>query len=102
MSKLSLAHVNIIEMLGVESLPIEKRQEIVMSALELVETRTLNRVLSMLDETSQDGFERLLHELEDTEKVAAFLQTHGIDYMKISEEEVEKIKEELLESAEEE
>jgi hypothetical protein len=101
MPKPSLSHVNIIEMLGIQSLPIEKRQEIVMSALELVETRTLNRVLAVLDQTSREGFERLLHDPEDTDKIATFLRTHGIDYWKITEEEIEKVKQELLESAEE-
>lgn len=102
MSKLSLSHVNIIDMLGVASLPIEKRQEIVMSAVELIETRTLNRVLGMLDQTSQEGFERLLHDPEDTDKIGTFLQTHGVDYMKITEEEIEKVKQELLEEVENE
>jgi hypothetical protein len=97
MSKIPLAHVNIIEMLGIQSLPLDQRQEIVMSAVELVETRSLNRILEMMDQTSREGFERLLHDTDDIIPITTFLQTHGIDYIKITEEEVEKVKQELLE-----
>jgi len=101
MNKIPLTHVNIIEMLGIASLSDEVKHDIVMSAVELIETRTLTRILDTLDETSREGFERLLHDSEDVQAISSFLIGHGIDYLKITEEETEKVKEELLPLGEE-
>lgn len=101
MNKIPLTHVNIIDMLGIASLAPEVKHEILMSAVELIETRTLVRILDTLDETSREGFERLLHDTEDVQAISTFLQTHGIDYWKITEEEIEKVKKELLPLGEE-
>ena len=96
MKKLQLANANIIHLLGIESLPLDERKEITESAVELVEARTLNRIAGMLDETKQQ--ELIGHlEAENSDAVSEFLNQNQIDLIAITEEEVEKVKQELLE-----
>jgi len=95
MSKIPLTHVNIIKLLGIESLPIDQRQEIVMSAVELVETRAMNKALKTLGNDKKEEFSKIL-ETQDSEALEKFFQENNINYMAIIEEEVGKIKQELL------
>lgn len=96
MKKLNLSHTNIIHLLGIESLPLDERKEIVESAVELVESRTLNRVVEMLDRAKQQELTKHL-EAEDSDVVSEFLNQNQIDLVAVTEEEAEKVKQELLE-----
>ena len=99
MSKISLTHANIIELLGVESLPLEKRHEIVESVAELVEARVRNRILESLDESKQSELNPILR-TGDSEALGKFLVDNGINYLQLMEEETERVKQELLKVAE--
>lgn len=98
MPNLPLEQQNIIKMLGIESLPIDERQEIVMTAVELVETRTFNRILNMLDQEKKSEFAEALA----AENVADFFEKNGISYATILEEETQRVKQELQEATKEE
>jgi len=100
MTKLPLTHANIIHLLGIESLSLDKRKEIVTSALELAEARVLDRAMKELSGKQQKAFAAAL-EAEDPDAVSAFLEKNKIDLLAFLEEEVEKIKHELLEVAKE-
>ncbi len=95
MAKIPLTHVNIIQMLGIKSLSLDERKEIVESAIELVETRTFNRVMRALPESKREELIKLL-EAEDQEAVSLLLAQNQIDLVVLTEEEVEKVKQELL------
>lgn len=81
---------NLITMLGLESLPEERRIAILQTASELVQKRILIRLMENLsDEDAAEG-EQLG---EDPEKFLAFLvEKSGMDLMGIVNEEVEKLK----------
>lgn len=100
MSKVPLTHANIIKLLGVESLPMEDRQAIVENATELVETRVLARILGMLSDAKKNEFGKIV-ESADTDAVSRFFEENNIDYVALTEEEIEGVKQELLEVAKE-
>ncbi|HXF44102.1 MAG TPA: DUF5663 domain-containing protein [Candidatus Paceibacterota bacterium] len=95
MNKLPLTHANIVKLLGLESLPLDERKEILESASELVETRTFNRVMEVLPEAKRAEFSAML-ESQNKEKLPDFFNQNNIDLVAITEEEVEKVKQELL------
>lgn len=94
-----LSHANIIEILGVQTLPIEKRTALVDAVIDLVDARVRNRVLEALTEKEREHFITLL-ESEDEDVLANFLDDNNIDLLKLSEEEVQKAKEELVDFTE--
>ena len=90
-----LTNANIIHLLGIESLPLDERKEIVESALELVETRTINRVMEMLNESQRKELTGLF-EKEEIDAIHDLLEKNKINLLSLTEEEVEKVKRELL------
>src|SRR3990167_8460924 len=100
MPKLPLTHANIINLLGIESLPLDERKEILMTAVELVETRTFNRVMERLPDNTKEELTKLL-EAEDADAMADFLGRYNMDLVGITEEEVEQVKQELLKTSKE-
>lgn len=95
MPKLPLTNANIIHLLEIESLPLDERKEIIESALELVETRTINRVMEILNEPQRKELTELL-EKEDLNAIHDLLEKNKINLLSLTEEEVEKVKRELL------
>jgi hypothetical protein len=96
MKRLHLTHANIIQLLEIESLPLDERKEIIASAVDLVEARALNRVTELLSESDQESLTKHLEE-DDSDAVSELLSQNKINLVSIIEEEVEKVKEELLE-----
>lgn len=96
MPSIPLTHANIIELLGIASLPLDERKEIVMKAIELVETRTFNQVMDQLEEGEQERLSEAL-DAEDHDTITELLETAGVDLLALTEEEVERVKHELLE-----
>lgn len=94
-----LTHANIIELLGIESLPLEERISIVEEAANLVETRTLARMMDMLSPQEQEAFTNLM-EAGDDAALTALIDRKNIDMFAIASEETEKLKHELLGVAE--
>jgi len=94
MIQLPFTHANIIKILGVETLPLQERIELVETVADLVDTRLRNRILESLDEPAQKELVDLL-EREESDGVKVFFETHNIDMLALMEEEVEKVKHEL-------
>ena len=99
MNDFPLAHANIIQLLGIASLPLDERMEIVQSAVELVETRTMGRAMEKLNADQQKELAAAF-EAEDEGAVADILSKNSIDLLALTEEEAERVKRELLEVAE--
>ncbi len=97
MNMIPLSHANIIDLLGLAPLPLDERQEIVESAAELVEMRTMNRVLGALEDVQKLALLSALEE-EDSVAVADIFSKNQIDIVAIVEDEVEKGKQELVET----
>ncbi|MEK7464527.1 MAG: hypothetical protein AAB617_01985 [Patescibacteria group bacterium] len=93
-NRLPLTHTNIIELLKLQSLPLDEKKEILQSSLELIETRTFNRVAELLDDVGRQEFTELA-EKEDLVAIQTLMDKKQIDILAITEEEVEKLKMEL-------
>ena len=105
-SGLRLDQRNIIALLGIESLPDERKISIVNKVNELVQKQLLLRIMEFLDDEKTEEFERLVDSLDDVEageagsKLAAFFQANVpmLDTWLI--EEVNQVKEALVGVAE--
>ena len=87
---------SLIEILGLESLPVEAQTKIVETAGEVLEMRILNRILNTLNEDEKDALTALL-EAKNQDGIIAFMKEKGIDMMGILQEEIQKFKKETLE-----
>lgn len=94
MPKIPLSHANIIQILGIESLPLDQRKEIVDQAINLVETEAFNRVMEKLDEENRQNLVSAL-ENQDDDSVAEIFTNNGINLVEITEKETEKVKQDL-------
>ncbi|MFB6212802.1 MAG: DUF5663 domain-containing protein [Candidatus Magasanikbacteria bacterium] len=99
MTQIPLTQANIINILGIESLPEEQKIKIVENALELIDTRTITRVVKQLDEEKTEKFADLM-EQENIEETQKLLKEEGINLLEITREEVEKLKKEFKSIAE--
>ncbi len=89
---------NIIEELGLEILPDEQKLRLLDKMASLVETRLMIRVGEKLSETERAEFSNLMTE-GDSEKIFAWLASHGINVEEWLLEEVGHLKSELREQA---
>jgi hypothetical protein len=85
---------NIIKILGIESLPEERKVQIVNQATELVLKRLMIRMLETLDEVKQKEFATVLEKGEQ-QGIAGFIQTNVPNFPQWMSEELQKIKEDL-------
>jgi len=94
MPHLPLVHANIIEILGLQNLPEKERIKIVADSINLIETRALNQIISILDKDKQEELTEILDK-EDEVRLYQFLGDHKIDIISIVEQETEQLKQEL-------
>jgi len=87
---------NIIEELGLESLPDEQKLRLLDKMASLVETRLMIRVGEKLSEAERAEFSNLMTE-GDSEKIFAWLTVRGINVEEWLLEEVGRLKSELQE-----
>jgi hypothetical protein len=92
----SLYRANVIDLLDIASLPLEQKHEIVETATELVETRALVSILSLLEDDQKKNFAEAVRE-EDMEALNKLFEENGVDYLSIIEVELERVKADLLE-----
>jgi hypothetical protein len=94
-SKHPLSQANIITLLGVESLPQGDREELLETATQLVETRVLARVVHLLSDAELQKFNWHM-ERDEMEFATTLLKQKGISLFDLYDEEVERVKKELL------
>lgn len=93
----NLLEANIIEELGLESLPEERKIAIVQMMTDLVQKRVMLRIMEILSEAEKDEFEKLLKEKgEGAPEAAEFLKEKIPNLDEIVKEEIIKVKEEAL------
>lgn len=85
---------SIINILGIQSLPDERKVEIVEQATDLVQKRLLVRVMTALDEAKRVEFESVM-EAGDQAKMSEFVSANVPEFSSWMAEEVNRIKEEL-------
>ncbi|MEX1014519.1 MAG: hypothetical protein WDZ80_05150 [Candidatus Paceibacterota bacterium] len=99
MAKLPIK-TNIINLLEIDSVSFENKQEIIEKSTELIEQKSLNKVLESLDENNIDKFKELL-ENQNEEEIYDFLKQENIDLIKIIEEETKEVRKSILENLKE-
>lgn len=89
---------NIINILGIESLPDERKAALVDQMTNLVQKRMLLRILDSLDEVKRSEFEKLLDQ-NDQAKLNEFIKDKVPQMADWLMEEVLKIKQEMADLA---
>lgn len=93
-----LLSANIIEALGVENLPDDKKANLLASMIDLVQKRVTLRLIEGLPESELAEFGKLA-DSKDSEALASFAEKHGKNFEEIIKEETAKLKGELIERA---
>jgi len=86
---------NIISALKLESLSSQKKAEIIINATSLVEKRVINRVLESVSNEDIQKF-KMEKKSISSDNLAALLKDANLDVVKIIQEEVQKVKKELI------
>lgn len=97
MNPQEIINENIIAALGLQSLPLEKKQEVLNKLVELVQKRIMLRVMDGL--SKEDG-EKMAELEKNPMDMLAFIAEKFPNFEEIVKEEVEKVKEEALAAAE--
>jgi hypothetical protein len=95
---INLDQQSIINILGIQSLPDERKVEILEQASDLIQKRILVRVMESLDDSKRKEFETLLESPEQT-KLDEFLATNVPDFTVWMMEEVNRLKQEMADLA---
>ncbi len=85
---------NIIAALGIESLPDDKKIEMIEKMSELVQKRIVLNILKQLDDDEKEKFVEATSNKQD-EEVKEMLDKHGIDMLQVIQEETSNLKQEL-------
>jgi len=94
-----LLEANLIKLLELELLPLDKKVKILQQTAELVQKRLMVRLLNQLNDTEQKEFLDLLDaEGREAEK-EEFLARHFPNLEELMDEEIVKVKGDLKESA---
>ena len=93
-----LLSTNIIEALGIESLPDDKKANLLASMIDLVQKRVTFRLIEGLSESELGEF-GVIAESKDSGTLASFAEKHGKNLEEIIKGETAKLKGELIERA---
>ncbi len=89
---------NIIEVLGLEALPDERKIKMVQQMANLVQKRLMLRIMEQLTEEEKDEFEKILEGEDNIDlAVAEFIQNKVPNFDEMVKEEIVKVKKELVE-----
>jgi hypothetical protein len=94
MDNSALLKANIIDLLGLEGLPEEKKQALLAQMGAVVEDRVMDRVLSRLNETQKLELDQILQQ-DSAEAVEAFLAKNASDMNTLMQEEILRMKTEM-------
>jgi len=83
---------NIIEILDLDNLPKEEREEILIRIGAVIYQNVLMRAMKTMTEKDQDDFEKILDSEGNPEEIFNFLKNRVKDFEKIIIEEAEKFK----------
>ncbi len=81
--------------LGLQALPDNKKEEMVLRIGELIQQNVVLRIISEMSESDKDEFEKVLGE-NNGEKTLEFLQARFPNLNQVVEEEIAKFKQEAI------
>jgi len=90
-----LLQKDLIVELGLQALPDDKKEEMVLRIGELIQQNVVLRIISEMPEGDKDEFEKVLSE-ETGEKTMDFLQAKFPNLNQVVEEEIAKFKQEAI------
>jgi hypothetical protein len=85
---------SLIEILGLESLPVEKQQELVDAAAEAVDMRCLERILDSLTDRDRRRFKECMED-NNEQCVQYILRSNNVEIINIVQQEIYKFKREM-------
>ncbi len=88
---------NIIEALGLESLPDEQKIKMVEMMSTVVQKRLMLRIMDQLSETDKNEFEKILGGKDADLAAAEFIKNKVPNFDEMVQEEIIKIKQEMIE-----
>ena len=86
---------DLITELGLQALPDDKKEEMVLRIGELIQQNVVLRIVSEMPESDKDEFEKVLGE-DSGEKTMEFLQAKFPNLNQVVEEEITKFKQEAI------
>jgi len=86
---------DLIAELGLQALPDDKKEEMVLRIGELIQQNVVLRIISEMPEGDKDEFEKVLGE-DNGEKTMEFLQAKFPNLNQVAEEEIAKFKQEAI------
>lgn len=86
---------DLIAELGLQDLPEDKKEQLILKIGELIQQNIILRVLTELNDKDKDEFDKVLAQ-EDGEKTLAFLQSKLPNLEEIFKEEIAKFKESAI------
>jgi hypothetical protein len=99
MNKITLLHSNIINLLRLEELPLDQKQEIIDKSADLVQHRIVKRLLENLDKKTEKELLKLKD--ADQSELWAFLFSKFPNIEDMLKEEILNVKKELIDVAKE-
>jgi len=81
--------------LGLQSLPDDKKEQLVLRIGELIQQNVVLRIISEMSESDKDEFEKVLA-ADNGEKTLEFLQSKFPNLNQVVEEEIAKFKQEAI------
>lgn len=95
-----MLEANLITLLGLETLPMEKKVAMLNKTLELVQKRLMISMLNVLDDANKAKFLELINAEGNEAEKDSFMKQHFPNLEQMVNEEIVKIKSELKEVAE--
>jgi hypothetical protein len=96
-----LLQANVIDEMGLQSLPPDRKQALLDKMTQTIHGRVLDRVLDTLSAEQRQQFEALLASDASPEKLDEFLKQNVTEYEKMAMEELLKFKQEMIADAQE-
>ncbi|PIS41792.1 MAG: hypothetical protein COT25_01195 [Candidatus Kerfeldbacteria bacterium CG08_land_8_20_14_0_20_42_7] len=91
---------NIIELLGLENLPEEKKKALLDQMSSVVQSRIARRVDALLSEEQKEHFNKMVADGADENAINAYLSKQVPKFDEIATEEILKFKEEMVKESE--
>jgi hypothetical protein len=91
-----LLQIDLIKHLGLDNLPPEKKEEVILKMSGVIQQNILLRILRELDEKDKDEFDKILGE-DNNEKTLEFLKNKLPNLDDLVKEEIAKFKENIIE-----
>lgn len=96
MDVLHILKGNIIELLGLEKIPAEEQQALLVQMSQVLQDRMIDRFIEVMSKEQRDEFVKLLDSDPTPDQVDKFLVATIPDYAEVAMKEALKFKEEMI------